>query len=418
MKILVVYWDLFGGVRMQGVHEHLYALEKAFPEHDYFYWDGYFGVPSWISKGNFSAVIIHNTFFCLREMFDLPVLFERTRVIKKMSCPKIAIPQDEYDQPHLLDEWFEFMGVSTILSNFPQYKTTLYPKMSGRADFVKVYTGYISNDLLRFSNKDNKKKWDVGYRASRLPFWFGSLGQFKYRLGEEVSPELEKYGLTVNCSTKAKDFFIGKDWYSFLSSSKSVLGSESGSSILIKNKRAKADVIKYLADHPKASFDEVNQNVMSGEDGMLYFSTLSPRHFECAALRVCQLLVEGEYDGVLKPDIHYIPIKKDFSNLSEVAEKLKDDSFCNMVIKNAYDDLACDPKFSYEAFSTIVIESVLKNSPEVVSAHRGWNRRLRLLSHFNFVVNRFRKERVVAKVGSIIRNNFPWLYSTLKKVLK
>ena len=34
----------------------------------------------------------------------------------------------------------------------------------------------------------------------------------------------------------------------------------------------------------------------------------SPRHFEAASLRVCQVLFEGRYSGVMEPMVHYIPL--------------------------------------------------------------------------------------------------------------
>ena len=53
------------------------------------------------------------------------------------------------------------------------------------------------------------------------------------------------------------------------------------------------------------------------EDNIPY-RTISPRHFEASALRLCQILLEGKYSGVMRPMVHYIPLKKDFSNFDEV----------------------------------------------------------------------------------------------------
>ena len=51
---------------------------------------------------------------------------------------------------------------------------------------------------------------------------------------------------------------------------------------------------------------------------MIDLRTISPRHFEAAAFRVCQVLFEGRYAGVMEPMRHYIPLRKDFSNFDEV----------------------------------------------------------------------------------------------------
>ena len=46
--------------------------------------------------------------------------------------------------------------------------------------------------------------------------------------------------------------------------------------------------------------------------------------FETAAFRVCLILFPGSYSGILKPNIHFIELEKDFSNISEVLDQMKD----------------------------------------------------------------------------------------------
>ncbi len=36
-------------------------------------------------------------------------------------------------------------------------------------------------------------------------------------------------------------------------------------------------------------------------------------------------MVEGDYFGVLEPNVHYIPIKADFSNLDEILDLIEHD---------------------------------------------------------------------------------------------
>ena len=49
-----------------------------------------------------------------------------------------------------------------------------------------------------------------------------------------------------------------------------------------------------------------------------------------------QLLFEGRYDGYLQPDVHYIPLKKDLSNVDEALRKFRDHSFTTQVTDNAH----------------------------------------------------------------------------------
>ena len=40
--------------------------------------------------------------------------------------------------------------------------------------------------------------------------------------------------------------------------------------------------------------------------------------------KTAQILVEGRYSGVLEPERHYLPVRRDFSNLDEVLERARD----------------------------------------------------------------------------------------------
>jgi hypothetical protein len=53
--------------------------------------------------------------------------------------------------------------------------------------------------------------------------------------------------------------------------------------------------------------------------------------------KTCQILVEGEYNDIIQPDVHYIPLRKDFSNLEEVLNKMEDCDFVTQLIDDSYD---------------------------------------------------------------------------------
>ena len=62
---------------------------------------------------------------------------------------------------------------------------------------------------------------------------------------------------------------------------------------------------------------------------------LSGRNVEAAGTKTVQILLEGAYGGYLQPDVHYIPVRKDFSNLREAIGKFRDESVRNHVRENA-----------------------------------------------------------------------------------
>ena len=82
-------------------------------------------------------------------------------------------------------------------------------------------------------------------------------------------------------------------------------------------------------------------------EDVVYYRTISPRHFEAAALRVCQVLFEGRYSGAMEPMRHYIPLAKDFSNLDRVLELIRDADVRRELTENAYADLIASGEWSY-----------------------------------------------------------------------
>lgn len=352
LNIVIVYWNLFGTTRREGVKNHLVALQTCFPQHNYLYIDGYAGIPYWLENYHIDVMILHNTFLCLRNNYPLDMLCKMTTPLKKHPALKIAVPQDEYDMSTILDRWLEDIGIHHIFSNFPQYQEVLYPRASTYASIHLALTGYVTPSLTRAWKPTIKKQWQIGYRASHLPYWFGSLGQFKFEIGNRVKDYCEKHHIAHNIDTSEYGTLYGKKWYQFLQSCRGVLGCESGSSLLIKDEIVKKNISQFLQTHPDADFDTVARQCFPGEDYRYNFATISPRHLECAALRVCQVLLEGEYDGYLQPHVHYLPLKRDFSNLSDVLAQLNNDDLVNEITDNAYQDLIVSDKFSCRAFAT------------------------------------------------------------------
>ena len=73
---------------------------------------------------------------------------------------------------------------------------------------------------------------------------------------------------------------------------------------------------------------------------------LTSRNIEAAGTGTVQLLFEGRYGDYLQPDIHYIPLKKDFSNVDEALEKFRDGAFTEKVADNAL--RLVNERFTYE----------------------------------------------------------------------
>ena len=70
-------------------------------------------------------------------------------------------------------------------------------------------------------------------------------------------------------------------------------------------------------------------------------------------------MFEGEYSGVLQPMVHYVPLKKDFSNFDEVVGLISDPSVRGQIVENAHRDLIRSGAYSYGRFVAGVDEDLI-----------------------------------------------------------
>ena len=66
--------------------------------------------------------------------------------------------------------------------------------------------------------------------------------------------------------------------------------------------------------------------------------------------RTCQVLLEGTYNGIFEPWRHYIPVKRDYSNIDEVLRALQDEKPVDRISEQAYQDIVASGKWSYRRF--------------------------------------------------------------------
>ena len=143
-----------------------------------------------------------------------------------------------------------------------------------------------------------------------------------------------------------------------------MLGVESGTSIFDLDGTVQNLLDQYLAINPNANFDEVYESILSPYEDKINYRTISPRLFECAAMKTCMILFKGSYQGILLPNVHYIPLEKDFSNINEVLIKINNLTFVNELLERAYEDLIKNNKYHYSSFVgefDVTIGSFIKN---------------------------------------------------------
>jgi hypothetical protein len=211
----------------------------------------------------------------------------------------------------------------------------LYPKYSkiGRIDLG--YTGYVDESLLNFDLKPwPERRIDIGYRAKKLPPYFGRLGETKWRIGSAVEAVARTHGFATDIVLGDKGTLLGRKWLDFINDSKFTLGANSGSSLLDPRGEIQWGMREYLKEYPNATFEEVEEKFFKGLDGRYELTAISPRVLEAAVLNSCQILVEGDYSGIIRPWEHYIPIRADASDFDTVAAAMRDHALVTQLTVN------------------------------------------------------------------------------------
>ena len=80
-------------------------------------------------------------------------------------------------------------------------------------------------------------------------------------------------------------------------------------------------------------FDRFFRGQQRGVSG----KAISSRHFEAIGAKACQILIEGEYNGILQADVHYISVKKDMSNIDDAIERLRNVDYRTAMVDRTYD---------------------------------------------------------------------------------
>lgn len=74
------------------------------------------------------------------------------------------------------------------------------------------------------------------------------------------------------------------------------------------------------------AFDEVYERFFAGRPLPTHHGKcISSRHFDAIGTATCQILLEGRYNDILTPGVHYIRLASDFSNIAEVMEIFRDE---------------------------------------------------------------------------------------------
>jgi hypothetical protein len=349
------------------VRDHIEALER-YSRHRFWRISMLGDISPGLDLSRFDAIIVHYTLVACHDSYLSPASRERIGAFKGL---KAIFIQDEYRFVDASIAAMRQLGIHVLFTCVPEPEI---PKVYPDAKLpnvlkVNVLTGYVPGGLTERQVPDPAtRRIDVGYRGRDVPAWLGELGQEKVRIGKRFAADAGRYGLVCDISYREEDRFYGDAWIDYLCRCKAVLGVESGATVFDFSGEIQKRVELHVAREPHASFETLSELYFKNEEGRISLAQISPRCFESAAVRTLMILYEGEYSGLLVPWRHYVPLKKDHSNMDEVVAVLRDPARLGAITEAAFREVACAEQNSFPAFVRKVdemLESALR--PEMLA---------------------------------------------------
>ena len=335
------------------VFEHIdgfrkYSCHRSFFAHQ----DPVIGVD--IDLELFDAVGFHYT---NRLPFD-QVAEATARRLEVYGGVKFLFIQDEYDFTHRAWYWIKRLGINLVFTVVPEaHIPRVYPpdQFPG-VRFVSNLTGYVPENIPIVSNlvSPSQRSLLIGYRGRSLPVRYGALGFEKIAIGKLTKDYCEARGLRSDIAWQEEARIYGPRWYEFMASCRAMLGSESGSNVFDWDGRLEAQLKYYEGSNPGSSNQTIYQKIVAPLELPGLMNQVSPRVFEAIALRTVLVLFEGSYSGAVTPGVHYIPLKKDGSNLEEVFLLLNNAEYVDAMADRAYRDVIASGNYSYKEFVRFV----------------------------------------------------------------
>lgn len=376
---VAVLYDSVVSLHVQTIREHLSAFDR-YSRHKVTYISA--TSPYWSSNEKniafdlnvFDVVVVHYSIrMSLKEHFSD---FIASR-LEDYGGLKVLFLQDEYEGLEIARGWLDSLRFDVVYTCVPPdgidwcYPAYRYP---GTA-FVSTLTGYLPNPriLESYVKPLEERSVLIGYRGRRLPPRYGWLGYEKYIIGERVKEAAQRQGIRVDIETADSERIYGRDWYRFLGGVRATLGTESGCNLFDFDGSVQTDIDRWEKAHPGGSFEELWEDFLKNREGPVRTNQISPKVFEAITLRTALILFEGDYSGVVKPDVHYIPLKKDFSNLDDVFRKVRDLEYLHKLTDRAYQDIVVEGRYGYrdfvEGFDELLAEHVIwrKKRPALIA---------------------------------------------------
>jgi hypothetical protein len=308
--------------------------------------------------------------YCVRLCFENFVSSDYLEKMRSFRGIKMLAAQDEYEDTDKLKSWIKKIGYHVFFTNATGAMIEkLYPRVEfPDTEFITVLTGYVPE---RFETRWRNivplrdRHIHVGYRCRWLPPYYGRLGFEKFEIGRRMREICIERDIPCDIEWTDDKRLYGDAWYDFIGSCRANLGSETGSNVFDFDGKLRARYEKLSAARGEpVPFEEFRVHTDPIE-AKYDIGQVSPRIFEAAAMRTPLILFSGKYLGIIAPDEHYIELKKDFSNIDDVLERLEDLDELERMAERTYDRLVDSGQFGYRRFAGLIEDTIRRKAVEL-----------------------------------------------------
>lgn len=358
--LLIAYFDPIG---LMTIRENVAAWVKA-SAYDFEVlnlWKCGFSplrIPAHIDLNDYAGVMIHPA-VCYFPTNLVSLDTDLTTKFPDYDGLKILVKQDEHFRTHEFGAFLKANKFDILVTCVPPHeleKAYTAEALEG-VRVVQQLTAFVSENMRNSKRRAYERRpIDISYRGSIQPLICGRLGYEKRAIGQAVRGPAEAAGLKTDISSRWEDRINGEAWTQFLSSSKAVLGVESGSNLFDFDGSVTQWCDKFAADNADMDpgsedyyLKAHNEYLHKFEDNIDY-AQISPRHFEAAAVGALQILYEGRYSDIFKPGRHYFSLKRDLSNLDEAFDLIRDEKAWSDMTTAAYEEIILADTYTYDRF--------------------------------------------------------------------
>ncbi len=278
-------------------------------------------------------VFAHSVFTGLLHTRRLPLL---KAILARVRGPRVFFLSNEFRNLDHMPQMAETLGARWIISqlNLEDAKVLYKPHWNHR--ILSLSYGF-DPDVFKPTKPAAERPIDVGFRGDYYPPYVGHddrdllLDQFKAAVQN-------KNGVRTDIEVGQR--FKHLEWAAFLNECRSLLGHEAGATRIDSDENIRHFV---NAQQRRLTPNHFRKLLLTMRETGVFDPPPSgriaaPRNFEAMGTKTVQILLPGRYNDLLEPNVHYIELQRDFSNLDRVLETLFDESAYNKIAERAYQD--------------------------------------------------------------------------------